>query len=123
MFSFSRRLPSALSILLFLTLLPLAAHGCTYFSAVFPPLPPRVDPFWTPPDFQVTSPTKNVQWANNQTYPVSWVKGLLDGVDFVDLELTRMGVDGLILIARDGASRTTRHEPLRPSQFFFFFAL
>jgi hypothetical protein len=49
----------------------------------------------------VTSPTKGVQWANGQTYPVSWTKGLLDGIDFIDLELTRMQSDGLILIARD----------------------
>ncbi|KAF8268482.1 hypothetical protein EI94DRAFT_1771571 [Lactarius quietus] len=49
----------------------------------------------------VTSPTKGAQWANNGTFPVSWVKGVLDGVDYIDLELTRVSTDGLILIARD----------------------
>ncbi|KAN0130568.1 hypothetical protein V8E53_009820 [Lactarius tabidus] len=73
-----RPLHSPLSVLLF-SLLPLAAHAY----------------------FMVTAPTKGVQWGNNQTYPVSWVKGLLDGVNYIDLELTRMSVDGLILIARD----------------------
>lgn len=57
------------------------------------------------PDFQVTSPTKGVQLANGQTFPVTWTKGLLDGVNFFDLELTRMSTDGLILIARDSGSR------------------
>jgi hypothetical protein len=59
----------------------------------------------------VTAPTKGVQWGNNQTYPVSWVKGLLDGVNYIDLELTRMSVDGLILIARDSTSRPQSHAP------------
>ena len=74
-----------------------------------------------PPDFQVTSPTKGVQWANNETYPISWVKGVLDGVDFIDLELTRMGTDGLILIARDGAPRAPSRAPssVLTSQIFF----
>jgi hypothetical protein len=70
---------SPLFVLLFVTLLPLAAHGY----------------------FQVTAPGKGIEWANGQTYPVTWTKGLLDGVDFIDLELTRMQTDGLILIARD----------------------
>jgi hypothetical protein len=59
----------------------------------------------------VTAPSKGVQWANNQTYPVSWVKGLLDGVNYLDLELTRLSVDGLILIARDGTSRSPPQAP------------
>jgi len=74
-----RQLHSPLSVLLFLTLLPLAVHG--YFI--------------------VTAPGKSDEWANGQTYPVTWVKGLLDGVNYLDLELTRMSVDGLILVARD----------------------
>ncbi|KAH9031160.1 hypothetical protein EDB85DRAFT_1891277 [Lactarius pseudohatsudake] len=81
---FSRQLPAPLSVLLFVTLLPLAAHGY----------------------FKVTAPTKGIEWANGQTYPVTWTKGLLDGVDFVDLELTRMSTDGLILVARDVPSST-----------------
>ena len=55
----------------------------------------------------VTAPGKSDEWANGQTYPVTWVKGLLDGVNYLDLELTRMSVDGLILVARDGPSPTS----------------
>lgn len=56
-------------------------------------------------DFVVTYPTKGVQVVNGQTFPVTWSKGLLDGVDSFDLELTRMGTDGLIYVARDSASQ------------------
>jgi len=52
----------------------------------------------------VTYPTKGAQLANGQTYPITWEKGLLDGVNFFDLELTRMNSNGLILIARDISS-------------------
>jgi hypothetical protein len=74
-----RQLLSPLSVILLLNLFPLAAHGY----------------------FEVTAPTKSVQWSNGQTYPVSWGKGVLDGINYLDLELTRMSVDGLTLIARD----------------------
>ena len=57
------------------------------------------------PDFQVTYPTKGAQVANGQTIPVTWIKGLLDGVDFFDLELTRMSTDGLTLVARSSGSQ------------------
>jgi len=53
----------------------------------------------------VTYPTKGAQLENGQTYPITWEKGLLDGVNFFDLELTRMSSNGLILIARDSASQ------------------
>ncbi|KAI0298022.1 hypothetical protein B0F90DRAFT_1867904 [Multifurca ochricompacta] len=57
-----------------------------------------------PSDFQVTAPTKGTQWVNGQTYPVTWTKGLLDGIELFDLELTRMNTEGLVLVARDGES-------------------
>lgn len=55
-------------------------------------------------DFLVTYPTKGTQVSNGQTFPITWTKGLLDGIDIFDLELTRMSTDGLILAARDSAS-------------------
>ncbi|KAH9992245.1 hypothetical protein BJV74DRAFT_771760 [Russula compacta] len=55
-------------------------------------------------DFVVTYPTKGAQVVNGQTFPVTWSKGLLDGVDSFDLELTRMSTDGLIYVARDMSS-------------------
>ncbi|KAI0260432.1 hypothetical protein BC834DRAFT_900613 [Gloeopeniophorella convolvens] len=81
---FPLQLPFTLRALLVITLLPLAVHGY----------------------FQVTAPTKGTEWANGQTYPVTWTKGLLDGVDTFDIELSRMSQDGLILVARDVPSST-----------------
>ncbi|KAH9990707.1 hypothetical protein BJV77DRAFT_947082, partial [Russula vinacea] len=52
-------------------------------------------------DFLVTYPTKGIEVSNGQTFPLTWTKGLLDGIDIFDLELTRMSTDGLILLARD----------------------
>ncbi|KAI0035389.1 hypothetical protein K488DRAFT_43331 [Vararia minispora EC-137] len=52
-------------------------------------------------DFQVVQPTKNAQWANGNTYGVTWSKGLMDGVNIFDLELARMSTSGLILIAQN----------------------
>ncbi|KAI0058761.1 hypothetical protein BV25DRAFT_1829753 [Artomyces pyxidatus] len=80
----SSPLPNPLRVLLAVVLLPLAAHAY----------------------FQVTSPSKGVQWANNQTYPISWSKGLFDGVDTFDLELSRLGTDGLVFVAKDVPSYT-----------------
>ena len=65
----------------------------------------NIPSYFPPTDFQVTYPTKGAQLANGQTYPITWEKGLLDGVNFFDLELTRMNTNGLILIARDSASQ------------------
>ncbi|KAI0248862.1 hypothetical protein BJV78DRAFT_1156187 [Lactifluus subvellereus] len=79
---FFPRYPSYLPLILAATLLPLAAHGY----------------------FLVTSPTKGVEWVNGQTYPITWTKGLLDGIAQFDLELTRMSTEGLIFVARDISS-------------------
>lgn len=43
-----------------------------------------------------------MQWANGDVNPVRWTKGLLDGVNDVDLELARLSTDGLILVALNG---------------------
>ncbi|ETW75652.1 hypothetical protein HETIRDRAFT_330027, partial [Heterobasidion irregulare TC 32-1] len=51
--------------------------------------------------FEVTAPAKGDKWVNGQTYPVSWEKGLFDGVDTFDIELSRMSKSGLILVAKD----------------------
>ncbi|KAI0315504.1 hypothetical protein OF83DRAFT_1131854 [Amylostereum chailletii] len=57
-------------------------------------------------DFQVSSPSKNAQWSNGQTYAVSWVKGLADGVNVLDVELSRLSTSGLILVAKDVPATT-----------------
>ena len=55
-------------------------------------------------DFTVTYPTKGTEVGNGQVFPITWSKGLLDGIDIFDLEFARMSTDGLILAARDSAS-------------------
>lgn len=54
--------------------------------------------------FVVNNPSLGSQWVNGQYNNLNWVKGLLDGVSTVDIELARLSVDGLIFIARDSAS-------------------
>ncbi|KAI0350556.1 hypothetical protein OH77DRAFT_1430894 [Trametes cingulata] len=51
--------------------------------------------------FVISQPSKGAQWANGAVNPVSWTKGLLDGVNSVDIELARLSQDGLIFVARD----------------------
>jgi len=72
--------------------------------------------------FVVTAPTKGTQWVNGQTNVISWEKGLLDGIEGYDIELTRLSADGLILVAKNGACSTFRagrwHEADGPSCMF-----
>ncbi|KAI0289727.1 hypothetical protein BC826DRAFT_1030187 [Russula brevipes] len=75
----SLRFPSYTCLLFFVAFLPLATQG--YFEVTYPP--------------------KGTIVGNGTVLPVTWKKGLLDGVEFLDLELTRMSQDGLIFIARD----------------------
>ncbi|KAI0369542.1 hypothetical protein BV20DRAFT_946060, partial [Pilatotrama ljubarskyi] len=51
--------------------------------------------------FVISQPSKGTQWSNNAVNPVSWTKGLLDGINSVDIELARLSQDGLIFVARD----------------------
>ncbi|KAH9851209.1 hypothetical protein C2E23DRAFT_860685 [Lenzites betulinus] len=51
--------------------------------------------------FVINEPAKGAQWTNNAVNPISWTKGLLDGVSNVDIELARLSSDGLIFVARD----------------------
>lgn len=52
--------------------------------------------------FIVQSPMNNAQLVNNVTNAITWTKGANDGIFGFDLEMTRMSVDGLYLIARNG---------------------
>lgn len=52
----------------------------------------------------INQPAKGATWVNNAVNPISWTKGLLDGVTAVDIELARLSEDGLIFVARDGTS-------------------
>ncbi|KAH7882015.1 hypothetical protein F5I97DRAFT_386132 [Phlebopus sp. FC_14] len=51
--------------------------------------------------FVVNQPSASSSWANGSPYPVSWTKGLLDGIDSFDIELVRLSQDGLLLVAKD----------------------
>ncbi|KAK0200655.1 hypothetical protein DFS33DRAFT_1353974 [Desarmillaria ectypa] len=49
--------------------------------------------------FFVTEPTEGGQWRNGEVNVISWEKGVLDGVDSFDVEMTRLSEDGLTYIA------------------------
>ena len=51
--------------------------------------------------FIIESPGNNTQFVNSVTNAITWTKGV-DGILGFDLEMTRMSVDGLFLIARNG---------------------
>ncbi|KAG6378314.1 hypothetical protein JVT61DRAFT_14035 [Boletus reticuloceps] len=65
------------------------------------------------PDFVVDQPSGSASWANGSPYPFKWTKGLLDGVNAFDVELSRLQEDGLILLAKDG--KPTPYPTRRPS--------
>lgn len=52
--------------------------------------------------FIVNEPSLGRQWTNGGANLVSWTKGVLDGIAGFDVEMARMGTDGLQLIARNG---------------------
>ncbi|KIJ19167.1 hypothetical protein PAXINDRAFT_166998 [Paxillus involutus ATCC 200175] len=51
--------------------------------------------------FVVNQPGASSFWATDSPYPVTWTKGLLDGIDTFDVELIRLFEDGLYLVAMD----------------------
>ncbi|KAK7439521.1 hypothetical protein VKT23_017450 [Stygiomarasmius scandens] len=50
--------------------------------------------------FVITEPTSSTQWKNGEAHVVTWSKGGDDITGF-DVELARLGDDGLIYVARD----------------------
>ena len=52
--------------------------------------------------FIIQNPGNSTQLVNNVANVISWTKGAGDGIMGFDLEMTRMSVDGLFLIARNG---------------------
>jgi len=51
--------------------------------------------------FVVTTPQQGTVWSNGIANNVAWTKGLLDGINVVDVEMSRLSVDGLTFIAKD----------------------
>ncbi|EMD34991.1 hypothetical protein CERSUDRAFT_85741 [Gelatoporia subvermispora B] len=50
--------------------------------------------------FIVNSPSSGMIWANGAANPVQWTKGLEDGIDSFDIELTRLSQQGLTFVAQ-----------------------
>lgn len=51
--------------------------------------------------FIIDEPHRDTQWVNNQANLIQWKKGLLDGIEGFDIEMARLTVDGLTLVAKN----------------------
>jgi len=49
--------------------------------------------------FNIQEPQAGRQWPNGVANPVQWKKGLLDDVPYFDIEIGRLSVDGILLVA------------------------
>lgn len=50
----------------------------------------------------ISEPTRESQWTNGVANPVTWQKGVLDGIAGFDVEMARLSQDGLTFVARNG---------------------
>lgn len=50
----------------------------------------------------VSQPTLQSQWSNGIANPVTWGKGVLDGISSFDIEMAQLSQEGLTFIARNG---------------------
>ncbi|ESK91568.1 hypothetical protein Moror_2563 [Moniliophthora roreri MCA 2997] len=51
--------------------------------------------------FVITQPARGAVWQNGMANSIAWNKGVLDGTDRFDIEITRLKENGLLLVARD----------------------
>ncbi|KAF9456911.1 hypothetical protein BDZ94DRAFT_1314710 [Collybia nuda] len=56
--------------------------------------------------FVITEPTRESQWTNGVANPVTWRKGVLDGIAGFDVEMARLSQDGLTFVARNVPSKS-----------------
>jgi len=49
--------------------------------------------------FNIIEPQAGRQWQNGAANPVQWTKGLLDQIPTFDIEIGRLSVDGILLVA------------------------
>jgi hypothetical protein len=49
--------------------------------------------------FNIQEPQPGRQWQNGAANPVQWTKGLLDDIPNFDIEIGRLSVDGILLVA------------------------
>ncbi|KAJ8516512.1 hypothetical protein ONZ45_g6187 [Pleurotus djamor] len=57
--------------------------------------------------FVVTSPGEGSVWREGAANSITWSKGLSDGINSFDIEMNRLGGDGLLLVARNVPATTT----------------
>ncbi|GLB44436.1 hypothetical protein LshimejAT787_1700630 [Lyophyllum shimeji] len=57
--------------------------------------------------FVISEPTRDTQWTIGTPNPVRWNKGVDDGISLFDVEMARLSVEGLTLVARNVPARNT----------------
>lgn len=73
---------------------------------------------FSPAYFDIQEPQAGRQWQNGVANPAQWRKGLLDDIPYFDIEIGRLSVDGILLVATHGLSRSI-HLLLSPADTFF----
>ncbi|KAF4569581.1 hypothetical protein EYR40_008559 [Pleurotus pulmonarius] len=68
----------------------------SYFICCYLLLPAQVFAY-----FVVTSPAEGTVWHVGAANPITWSKGVMDGINSFDIEMNRMSGDGLHFIARN----------------------
>lgn len=94
--------PTSILALLLTWCLPVAQANCEYTASAFVQLESSL--LTAQLDFKILQPAAGTQWANGAANLVTWTKGVGDGIDGVDIEMSRISQDGIIFVARDGAS-------------------
>lgn len=56
--------------------------------------------------FKVNTPSQSTAWINGQTNLLQWTKGLLDGINAMDIELARLSADGVWMIAANAPANS-----------------
>ncbi|KAF8904247.1 hypothetical protein CPB85DRAFT_1190916, partial [Mucidula mucida] len=63
--------------------------------------------------FMVKEPTESTQWQNGAYNLLEWDKGVADGIEFFDVELTRLGSNGLLYGAMNVACKNYSPKSLK----------
>jgi len=69
---------------------------CTGACAVLGCLAARTSAY-----FVISEPSRDSQWVNGAVHPVSWTKGVQDGISMLDVELARLSQNGLTFVAKN----------------------
>ncbi|KAF9028362.1 hypothetical protein BDZ89DRAFT_951466 [Hymenopellis radicata] len=63
--------------------------------------------------FMVKEPTESTQWQNGAYNLLEWDKGVADGIEYFDIELTRLGSNGLLYGAMNVACKNYSPKSLK----------